>query len=71
MGYVALAHSAAVTCTGRYAHSRSCPSGDNSLEAAKLAVKEVVAEEGDDYFVFLLSDANLGRCVLSRPPAVL
>lgn len=44
-----------------YGHSRSCPSGDNSLEAARQSVGEVVREEGDDYFVFLLSDANLGR----------
>lgn len=44
-----------------YGHSRSCPSGDNSMEAARLSVADVVREEGDDYFVFLLSDANLGR----------
>lgn len=44
-----------------YSHSRACVSGDNSLEAARRAVREVTEAEADDYFVFLLSDANLGR----------
>jgi hypothetical protein len=33
--------------------------GDHTLSAGEHALKEIVKEEGDDYFVFLLSDANL------------
>jgi hypothetical protein len=44
-----------------YAHSRSSPSGDKSLEAAAVASHEIVTEPADDYLVFLFSDANLGR----------
>lgn len=44
-----------------YAHSLGCASGDNTVAAAKKAVAAVTSEEGDDYFVFLLSDANLVR----------
>lgn len=40
-------------------HSRSCQSGDNTLQAGELAVRRVTEEEADDYFVFLVSDANL------------
>ncbi len=56
----------------------SCSTGDNTLPATALAVKEVVSPRGlagswsalpgmapvapaDDYFVFVFSDANLGR----------
>jgi len=42
-----------------YWNAMFCVSGDHTLAAAELAVKEVVKEEGDDYFVFVLSDANL------------
>jgi hypothetical protein len=31
------------------------------VQALEVAIDRVLAEEGDDYFVFLLSDANLGR----------
>ncbi len=31
------------------------------MQALEVAIDRVLAEEGDDYFVFLLSDANLGR----------
>jgi len=41
-----------------YAATR-CMSGDNTLAGAIKAVEAVVKEPGDDYFVFLLSDANL------------
>eukprot|EP00929_Paragymnodinium_shiwhaense_P083487 TRINITY_DN44522_c0_g1_i1.p1 TRINITY_DN44522_c0_g1~~TRINITY_DN44522_c0_g1_i1.p1 ORF type:complete len:1645 (-),score=457.04 TRINITY_DN44522_c0_g1_i1:566-5500(-) len=34
--------------------------GDNTMEATELAIKTVVEKEGDDYLVFVLSDANLG-----------
>jgi hypothetical protein len=42
-------------------HAGSCATGDASLDSTALAVKEVVEQQADDYFVFLLSDANLGR----------
>ena len=61
-----------------YSHAMSCSTGDNTLPATALAVKEVVCPRGlagswsalpgmapvapaDDYFVFVFSDANLGR----------
>ena len=44
-----------------YAHANYCMSGDHTLAAACHAVQAVVQEEGDDYFVFLLSDANLAQ----------
>ncbi|KAI8393920.1 AAA domain-containing protein [Radiomyces spectabilis] len=43
------------------AHSQYCLSGDNTLGAASYAVKEIVNEEGDDYFVVVLSDANIAQ----------
>jgi len=43
------------------AHSQYCWSGDHTIEAAEKAVKEVVKEEADEYFVCLVSDANLRR----------
>lgn len=52
-----------------YAHSRSAPSGDKSLEAAALASHEITNEPADDYLVFLFSDANLGRYGIS-PAAI-
>ena len=42
-----------------YNHSTLCGSGDNTLSAGARAVDEVTAVQGDDYFVFLISDANL------------
>jgi hypothetical protein len=43
------------------AHSQFCFSGDNTLEATEKAIKDITKEEGDDYFVIVLSDANLRR----------
>ncbi|XP_071540350.1 von Willebrand factor A domain-containing protein 8 isoform X4 [Panulirus ornatus] len=43
------------------AHSQFCLSGDHTLEAAFSAVKHIAAEESDESFVILLSDANLDR----------
>ena len=40
-------------------HSATCISGDHTLAAGIRAVSEVTASEADDYFVFLVSDANL------------
>jgi hypothetical protein len=36
-------------------------SGDSTLEATEAAIQDVLSEEADDHFVFLLSDANLRR----------
>ncbi|KAI9317743.1 AAA domain-containing protein [Dichotomocladium elegans] len=41
------------------AHSQYCLSGDNTLGAAAHSIKEIVKEEADDYFVAILSDANI------------
>ena len=42
-----------------YWNAMFCASGDNTLAATDHAIKEVIKEEGDDYFVFVVSDANL------------
>jgi hypothetical protein len=42
-----------------YAHATNVNAGDSTLAAANLAIQSVTAEEGDDYLVFVLSDANL------------
>ena len=47
------------------AHASSTASGDNSLEAARLAIASLAAREADERIVFLLSDANLGRYDIS------
>lgn len=39
----------------------NCPSGDHTLAGAEIAIERVVEKPADDYFVFLLSDANLGQ----------
>jgi hypothetical protein len=43
------------------AHTQYCQSGDNTLNAARAAVAEVLAHDADERFVFVLSDANLAR----------
>ncbi len=48
-----------------HAHTEYCSSGDHTMEALEVGIPEVLKDEGDDYFVFLLSDANLGRYGLS------
>jgi MoxR-like ATPase len=48
-----------------FSASRGATTGDSSLLAAQLAIKAVVKEKGDDYLVFLFSDANLGRYGIS------
>lgn len=42
-----------------YFNVGNCGTGDNTLTACEMAVQEVTKQEADDYFVFLLSDANL------------
>ena len=41
------------------AHSETCSSGDHTLDATRRAILEITKEEADEYFVVLLSDANL------------
>jgi hypothetical protein len=43
------------------AHSQFCATGDHTLQAADLAVKNVAKEEADEYLVFVFSDANISR----------
>ena len=54
-------HTGARVVSTLYSHAYSARSGDNSLQAARQAVSEVAAMDADERFVFLLSDANLGR----------
>ncbi|KAI9009541.1 AAA domain-containing protein [Gaertneriomyces semiglobifer] len=49
------------------AHSQYCFSGDKTLAATEKAVKDIVKDDADDYFVLVLSDANLRRYGI-RPP---
>ncbi|XP_023604004.1 von Willebrand factor A domain-containing protein 8 isoform X2 [Myotis lucifugus] len=44
-----------------HAHAQFCMSGDHTLEGTKHAIQEIVREEADEYFVIVLSDANLSR----------
>lgn len=50
-----------------HAHSQFCMSGDYTLEATEHAIREIAKEEADEYFVIVLSDANLERYGI--PPA--
>ncbi|KAG7399848.1 von Willebrand factor A domain-containing protein 8 [Phytophthora boehmeriae] len=43
------------------AHTQYCQSGDHTVEAVERGVQRVAALEGDDRFVFVVSDANLER----------
>jgi hypothetical protein len=40
-------------------HAATCSSGDNTLASSVRSVREVKNAEADDYFVFLISDANI------------
>lgn len=44
-----------------HAHSQFCMSGDYTLEATDASIRELAREEADEYFVVVLSDANLER----------
>lgn len=44
-----------------HAHAQFCMSGDFTLEATDVSIKEVAQEEADEHFVVVLSDANLER----------
>ncbi|TMW60750.1 hypothetical protein Poli38472_000792 [Pythium oligandrum] len=43
------------------AHSQYCMSGDHTVEAIDQGVARVVEQDADDYYVFVVSDANLER----------
>lgn len=43
------------------AHAQYCHKGDHTLEATDLAIKDVVKVPADEYFVFVVSDADLAR----------
>eukprot|EP00301_Raphidiophrys_heterophryoidea_P006912 c12743_g1_i1.p1 GENE.c12743_g1_i1~~c12743_g1_i1.p1 ORF type:complete len:1447 (+),score=378.72 c12743_g1_i1:119-4342(+) len=49
------------------AHTQHCWSGDNTVEAADHAIKTIVdpARPADEYYVFVISDANLARYGIS------
>ncbi|KAJ3126154.1 von Willebrand factor A domain-containing protein 8 [Physocladia obscura] len=40
-------------------HAKFCISGDTTIAAVETAIKEIAKEEADDYFVLILSDANI------------
>ncbi|KAM6096548.1 von Willebrand factor A domain-containing protein 8 [Chlamydotis macqueenii] len=44
-----------------HAHAQFCMSGDHTLEGTEHAIREIAREEADEYFVIVLSDANLER----------
>ncbi|XP_070694357.1 von Willebrand factor A domain-containing protein 8 [Pempheris klunzingeri] len=44
-----------------HAHAQFCMSGDYTLEGTDASIKELAREEADEYFVVVLSDANLER----------
>ncbi|XP_063005440.1 von Willebrand factor A domain-containing protein 8 isoform X1 [Melospiza melodia melodia] len=50
-----------------HAHAQFCMSGDHTLEGTEHAIREIAKEEADEYFVIILSDANLERYGI--PPA--
>ncbi|KAI8350392.1 AAA domain-containing protein [Blakeslea trispora] len=43
------------------AHSQYCLSGDNTLGAASHSMRDIIEQEADDYFVVVLSDANIAQ----------
>ncbi|KAF9992554.1 von Willebrand factor A domain-containing protein 8, partial [Entomortierella chlamydospora] len=47
------------------AHSQYCLSGDNTLSATSMAMREIIKEDADDYIVVVLSDANIGQVTSS------
>lgn len=48
-----------------HAHAQFCMSGDHTLEATEHAIREIAKEAADEYFVIVLSDANLERYGIS------
>ncbi|KAL7983994.1 hypothetical protein Chor_004534 [Crotalus horridus] len=50
-----------------HAHAQFCMSGDHTLEGTEHAIREIAKDDADEYFVIVLSDANLERYGI--PPA--
>ena len=50
-----------------YEHVSYVKSGDNTLASASAGVQQITEQPGDDYFVFLLSDAMLEQCASPWP----
>lgn len=48
-----------------YALAMSAAQGDNTLLATEWGINAITKEEADEYFVVVLSDANLGRYSIS------
>nr|KAJ3422949.1 WD repeat-containing protein 92 [Polyrhizophydium stewartii] len=47
------------------AHATFCISGDTTVSAVTTAIKNITKEDADDYFVLVLSDANLQQYNIS------
>lgn len=47
------------------AHAQYSHSGDHTLQATDRAIKDVLHKAGDEYYVFVVSDADLGRYGIS------
>jgi len=43
------------------AHANYCLSGDSTLQGIEMAIKQITAQPADEYFVLILSDANLDQ----------
>eukprot|EP00854_Cymbomonas_tetramitiformis_P001590 gene1590-2225_t len=43
------------------AHAQFCWSGDHTLEASRLAIRDCLSAPADEYFTFIISDADLQR----------
>ena len=48
------------------AHAQYCNPGDATLDGTKLAIADCLAAEGDEHFVFVISDADLERYGITR-----
>jgi hypothetical protein len=44
-----------------YAHAQYCWTGDNTMRAMQRAIDTITKDEGSEYFVFVISDANFQR----------
>eukprot|EP00434_Breviolum_minutum_P034880 symbB.v1.2.030877.t1/scaffold3524.1/size54796/2 len=52
-------------CHVQYTNLQYSHSGDHTLQATDRAIKDVVRKAGDEYYVFVVSDADLGRYGIS------
>ena len=46
------------------AHAQYCSPGDHTVEGTVMGIQDVKSKAADEYFVFVLSDADLERCWL-------